>query len=120
MRFLTALIFTFLVTPAFAGLTTLSTLPLSAVASNNIVCLITNTSTTKSLDVTISLHGASGNLLNTSGAVTVMPGTTTGLPNDGIIDVVRCVYTFSGSSKLVRAAMEFDIGGVQSLLVPAF
>jgi hypothetical protein len=41
MRFLTALIFTFLVTPAFAGLTTLSTLPLSAVASNNIVCLIT-------------------------------------------------------------------------------
>ena len=117
MRFLTALIFTFLVTPAFA-LTTLSTPAISVEGSDGILCNITNTSTTKSLDVTISLHGESGTLEGSSTA-TLMPGTTTALVNTGIVDFVRCVFTFSGSSKLARAAMEIDNASVQRILATA-
>jgi hypothetical protein len=119
MRFLTALIFTFLVTPAFAGLTTLSTPAVAVNTSNAISCNITNTSTTKSLDVTISLHGQSGSLENSSTA-TLMPGETTGQATVNISGLVRCVFTFPGSSKLVRAAMEIDNGtDVQLVLAPA-
>ena len=68
MRFLTALIFPFLVTPAFAGPTTLSTPAVNVEGSDDILCTITNTSTTKSLDVTISLHGQAGTLEGSSTA----------------------------------------------------
>jgi hypothetical protein len=111
MRFV---LFALFLAPAVAGATTLSTtfiLPTAnpgQAAPVRISCNFINVSS-KPLDVTISVLDHDGNVIDS----TTYPGTTSQqtwwfFPSttETGSDAVHCVFTFSGSAKSARAAME--------------
>lgn len=124
MRFLTALIFTFLVTPAFAK-TTVGTSLVTIPPGDRVLCgLVSNAS--KPIDFLVSLTDSSGNVLN-SGTVNVQPGTGLALPTgstpslDG--DQVYCSFEFSGgSAKSIRGSISVLNGTNDTtvIILPAF
>jgi hypothetical protein len=120
-RLIAALGFTLLASPAFAGLTVLSTAAASD-EGNEVTCNATNVSPTKSFDIFITIFGQAGTEEGTQAFMAVAPGHTVALSEGMIVDNVRCVFEFSESSKLVRADMEVtqltSIGDL-SVVLPA-
>jgi hypothetical protein len=107
MKFLTALIFAFLVTPTFASMVALSTPGIFVKANTILTCNVTNVSAKTLANVTVSLEGSvSGVIAATSTFTEVVSGNTTGVSTTMINDTVRCVFNYSGSPKSVRADIE--------------
>jgi len=107
MRLLTALIFTSLVTPAFA--TWVLTPPVNVILSSNLVlCSVVNVSS-KPLDVTVSLVDVYNRTIATQHFAAIAPAITDwilGIPYAGSEGLMRCGFEFSGSPKSVRASIE--------------
>lgn len=119
MRFLAALIFTFLVTPAFGGMNTLSTPAVAVTTAQTVLCPVTNVSS-KTFDVTVTIFASNGTNLDSHAFSMVAPGLTDQLGISSVIDTVRCAFTFSGSSKSIRASIEVtDSIGTPLVTLPA-
>ena len=118
-RLLTAVIFTLLVSRAFAGTTTLSSTHAWIVPPNLVMCNFVNVSS-KPLDVTVSVVDTSNTVLETfafAGSLATPSQFGQGItfaPQYG--DFIRCVFTFSGPSKWVRAALEAPDATVSTIL----
>jgi hypothetical protein len=101
-RLITTLIFTLLVPPAF-GMTTLSTSFVSVPSGSMTTCLFANVSS-KPLIVTVTLLKFDGSVFQ-SLVVPAAPQQGGGLGDVPVGDNVRCVFSFSGSSKSLRASL---------------
>lgn len=116
MKSLTVLVFTLLVAPAFAGMTTLSTPALQVSTDRLTLCNVSNAST-KTFDVTVTIVGSTGNTIGSNTFSALAPGSTVELEEANVADFVRCVFSFSGSSKLVRTDIEvIDSTGLTPLV----
>jgi hypothetical protein len=122
MRFLTALIFTFLVTPAFARTTILSSTFVFIASGTGVTCNFVNVST-KPLDVTVSVVDIANTVLTTNLFTAVSPQQGNGLGTGvggSAGETARCVFAFSGSSKSLRGALEVvNLAGVLLATLPA-
>jgi hypothetical protein len=56
--------------------------------------------------VTVTVVGNTGNTIGSNTFPALAPGSTVELEVDNVADFVRCVFSFSGSSKLVRTDIE--------------
>ena len=119
MRLMIALICTFFVAPAFA-MTTLSSSSIEIVSTTELQCVFVNVSSNP-LDVTVNVVDINANLLLTTtfSAVPSHKGETLDFTQPGGPDLF-CQFTFSGSSKSLRAALEVtDLTGVPLVTLPA-
>lgn len=118
-RLIAALIFTLLVSPAFA-MTTLSSTLVFIANGTSPSCNFVNVST-KPMDVHLSLVDMNNTLLANPSflAVPSQQGKGIVFPGGAGTDV-RCTFTFSGSSKSLRAALELlDTNFVAVAALPA-
>jgi hypothetical protein len=118
-RLLTAVIFTLLVSRAFAGTTTLSSTHAWIGPPNLVMCNFVNVSS-KPLDVTVSVIDYSNIVLETfafAGSLATPSQFGQGITFvPQYADFIRCVFTFSGPSKWVRAALETPDATVSTIL----
>jgi hypothetical protein len=119
MRFLTVLIFTFLVTPAFAGQTIMSTSVVLVPSTSRLHCIFTNVSN-KPITLTTFVIDQQDNILARSD-FTVPVNQSVNFEDENLA-FVRCAFDFTpGSAKSVRAsALVEDIASGNPLIsVPA-
>ena len=112
---LTALMFTLMVAPGFAGMTTISTPLVLGTNDTHIDCDYVNVSTKTIASLTVSIVSVGGTVFSTTSTSQLPPQGGTGLEGSPIGFLVRCVFTFSGSPKSIRGALEVIDGTTRDL-----